>query len=479
VAMMEENEVKLGRLFYSMGVVYRDELKSAEDAVEQFNNSLDHSLENLKAFEAIDRILTQRKDWKNLERNYRKMLHRIAGKGRKDLEINLWHFLGEIYRTRMQQYEPAAEAFKMASSLEPDNSVRHEILAELFLQIPGRIDDSVSEHQWLITKNPYRVDSYKALRKLYFENRQYDKAWCLCATLSFLKKADAEEQQFFEQYRTRGMVRAQARIDNERWLKDLFHPDESVYVGKVFEVVTRAVRSLKVQPIKAFGLKKAQKRPANDTMTFSKTFFYSAQVLNLPVVPELYVQEDRPGSLNFAVTDPMATACGASLLSGYSPQDLLFIVAKHLTYYRPEHYIRWVLPTHGELKMLLLAAIKIGAPDFKLPPDKTGALDQYVNVLKQRLTPIEVENVGKVVRRFVKSGEVIDIKRWINTVELTGCRSGLLLSNDLEVAARMIQAESSTVDEIPPKEKIKELVLFSVSEQYFRLREALGITIGT
>ncbi|MCP4604920.1 MAG: tetratricopeptide repeat protein [Proteobacteria bacterium] len=479
VAKMEENEEKLGRLFYSMGVIYRDEIKSAEDAINKFNNSLDHSLENLKAFEAIDRILTQRKDWKNLERNYRKMLHRIAGKDRQDLEINLWHFLGEIYRTRMGQYEPAAEAFKMAAALDPDNAMRHEILAELYLSLPKRIDDAVKEYQWLIKKNPYHVDSYKALRKLYFDNRQYDKAWCLCSTLSFLKKADPEEEQFFEQYRTRGMVRAQARLDNERWLKDLAHPDESIYVGKIFEVITRATRSLKVQPIKAFGLKKSQKRPANDTITFSKTFFYAAQVLNLPVVPDLYIQEDKPGALNFAITDPMATACGASLLSGYSPQDLLFIVAKHLTYYRPEHYIRWVLPTHGELRMLLLAAVKIGAPDFKLPQDKTGVLDQYVNVLNQRLTPIEVESVGKVVRRFVKSGEVTDIKKWINAVELTGCRTGFLLANDLEVAARMIQAESGTVDETPPKEKIKELVLFSVSEEYFRLREALGIAIGT
>ena len=37
------------------------------------------------------------------------------------------------------------------------------------------------------------MDSYKALRKIYFDTRQYDKAWCLCATLSFLKKADAED----------------------------------------------------------------------------------------------------------------------------------------------------------------------------------------------------------------------------------------------------------------------------------------------
>ncbi len=63
-------------------------------------------------------------------------------------------------------------------------------------------------------------------------------------------------------------------------------------------------------------------------------------------------------------------------------------------------------------------------------------------------------------------------------VELTACRAGFLLCNDLEIAARMIQAEPplGAVD-LTPKEKVEELVLFSVSEAYFRLREALGIQI--
>jgi tetratricopeptide (TPR) repeat protein len=478
VAGMEEDKDKLGRLYYSMAVIFRDEIKSADDSVEYFNKSLDASLENLKSFEAIDRILTQKKDWKNLERNYRKMLHRIAGKDRKDLEISLWHFLGEIYRTRMGQFDAAAEAFKMAASLDPDNMLRHEILAEIYMGMPDRLEDAVGEHQQLIRQNPYRVDSYKALRKLYFDHRQYDKAWCLCSTLAFLKKADTEEQQFFEQYRTRGMVRAQARLDNEMWVKYLFHPDESIYLGKIFELVTRAVRGVKVQPIKAFGLKKNQKRPVNDTVTFSKTFFYAAQVINLPAVPDLYIQDDKPGGLNFAITEPMASACGANLLSGYSPQDLLFLVTKHLSYYRPEHYVRWVLPTGTELKVLLLAALKVGAPDFNLPADKSGVLEQYIQVLRSNMNPLEMEALGKVVRRFIKAGENVDMKKWIQAVELTGARAGLLLANDLEVVARMIQTETGGVDDIPPKEKIKELVLFSVSEEYFKLREALGIVIG-
>ena len=63
-------------------------------------------------------------------------------------------------------------------------------------------------------------------------------------------------------------------------------------------------------------------------------------------------------------------------------------------------------------------------------------------------------------------------------VELTACRTGFLLANDLGIAARMIQAEPAmgTLD-LTPKEKIEEILRFGVSDEYFRLREALGIQI--
>jgi hypothetical protein len=94
------------------------------------------------------------------------------------------------------------------------------------------------------------------------------------------------------------------------------------------------------------------------------------------------------------------------------------------------------------------------------------------------MNPMEIESLRKVVTKFVKSGEQADLKKWIRSLELTANRAGFLLANDLETSARMIQADTGGVDDIPAKEKIKELVLFSVSEEYFRLRETLGIVIG-
>ena len=117
----------------------------------------------------------------------------------------LWHNLGEIYRTRLRDYKGAAAAFEVASTMEPENIQRHEILAELYvLSGPESADKAIAEHQKLITYSPFRIESYKNLRQLYMDTKQYDKAWCLCAALAFLKKADAQEMQFFEQYKTEG-----------------------------------------------------------------------------------------------------------------------------------------------------------------------------------------------------------------------------------------------------------------------------------
>jgi hypothetical protein len=82
------------------------------------------------------------------------------------------------------------------------------------------------------------------------------------------------------------------------------------------------------------------------------------------------------------------------------------------------------------------------------------------------------------VTKFLKSGEQADLKKWIRSLEMTACRAGFLLCNDLETAARMIQADPTAVDDMSQTDKIKELVLFSVSPEYFRLRESLGIVIG-
>src|SRR5207253_542254 len=72
------------RYLYTMAQLYRDKLDDQMRAVDLFNEALDLNPNFLEAFERINKILTALKEWKQLERAYRKMLHRVAGKGNND-----------------------------------------------------------------------------------------------------------------------------------------------------------------------------------------------------------------------------------------------------------------------------------------------------------------------------------------------------------------------------------------------------------
>jgi len=82
ISEIEQEPGRKARYFYTMAQLYRDKIGDQERAVELFNDSLDLAPDFLEAFERINKILTVEKNWKQLERQYRKMIHRVAGKGK-------------------------------------------------------------------------------------------------------------------------------------------------------------------------------------------------------------------------------------------------------------------------------------------------------------------------------------------------------------------------------------------------------------
>ena len=52
------------------------------------------------------------------------------------------------------------------------------------------------------------------------------------------------------------------------------------------------------------------------------------------------------------------------------------------------------------------------------------------------------------------------------------------MCGDLDTAARMIKNDPHPISKATPKERIKELVLYTVDPKHFAVRKALGLDIG-
>jgi len=491
LADLAEGKLK-ARFLVAAGNIANYELHSTDDAVEFLNQALDADPEDLKAFERIDKIMTAKKDWRNQERSYRRMIKRLGADPpaeKRDTQIALWHALGEIYRSRLKDYRAATAAFEVAVSLNKGDLRRRQILAELYqLSGPENYDKAVQELRFLVKNTPEPADAsphLKTLRRLYLDMQLYDRAWCVTSALAFLRKADPEEQQFFEQYRAKGFVRAKARLTEELWQRNIYHPDEDRYISHIFASVSTAVAAAYAKEHKDWGLKRKDRRDvSSDQLLFSKVFSYLVQVMAVPQ-PELYLRPESPGELDLANAREKAQltpsfVVGASLLQGRVEKELAYITAKKLTWMRPDHFVRWptVVPTMAQLRVVFLAALRLVQPAFTVKPELAQPVNQYLDFLRKLIPPQMLEQLSVVVQRFIASKAEADITRWATAVDFTATRAGFLLCNDLEVAARLVQSEPIAVGSAEPKDKIRDLVQWSVSDEYFAVREHLGLTIG-
>ncbi len=145
---------------------------------------------------------------------------------------------------------------------------------------------------------------------------------------------------------------------------------------------------------------------------------------------------------------------------------------------KPEYYLKLLLPTNTELKVAFLAAIALVNPRFPIPPDSVQTVQLYLAEVQKRIPPHMLEQLARVVKIFIDAQPEVNLAKWGHAVDATSHRAGFVISGDLEVAARMVSAEPVVVGGPQVKDKIKELVLYSISEEYFAVRQALGLTIG-
>ncbi|MEZ4399395.1 MAG: tetratricopeptide repeat protein [Kofleriaceae bacterium] len=501
---LETEQIRRGSYYLAAGAITRDELKATDEAIDFYNLALDNFFEvpsklnasnlhrALKAFESIDKILTTKKDWKAQERAYRQMIKRIPqpdpAAGEADtfhtVRIGLLHALGEIYRSRLGHFQSAISAFEVAQELDAGNRGRAEILAELYTRAGADYaDKAIAVHMKMLRDEPFKYDSYQALDTIYRDAHQYDKRWCMCATLTFLKKADRDQVAFYEQYKPRGLVKAKAVMTPDSWGK-LIHPDENRYISAIMGAVWSGVAAMHAYPHKELGIKRKDKRPlATDQVMFSKIFYYVGQVLSVPIPEVFLIADQKPADIQLANFTEKNELCPSfvvreHLLSQKTDRDIAFLSARRLTFMRPEYYLKLLLQTNTELKVALLSAISLVRPDFPVPPDVFPLVQQYKPEIQRRLNPAVFEQLAVVVNRFIQAAPQVDLARWGHAVDAASHRAGFVVCGDLEVAARLVSAEPVTVGGPQVKDKIKELVLYSISEEYFAVRQQMGVTIG-
>ncbi len=482
IASMVDAPDQLAKYYNTAATIAHKELGRFDEAANYYELALSHMSEGAgqAQFDALVQCLSENQDWERLDRVYETRLDRLQEAGADSAEI-VTQLDARAYNLseRLGRTTDALAYWERAQELDPTNRERREALTQIYTKEPKRyFERAIVAHRTLLAEDPYRVDSLQSLRRIYTSGKRPDESWCICQTLRCLQMADVDEEKFFKKYRLASLPRAKRVLDDELYRSYVWHPAQDPGLTAIFATLSPAVVATQSQPLTNFGVDPRNYiDPATDTTAMGRMLHHVSEMTATPL-PEVYNCPNDVGGLAFLFAVPPAIGIGQGARAGGPQQALAFVAGRHLSYYRHGHYIRQLLPTGTGLRTWLFASIRMVAPKFPVPPNMENAVKECVNAIRTQLNSPQRDALRSLTQKLLEAAPELDMKGWMAGVDLSADRLAFVLSNDLKVANAVIDASAEEASAVSKKDRLRELLVYSVSEQYFELRKALGIALG-
>jgi tetratricopeptide (TPR) repeat protein len=426
-----------------------------------------------KALVALVAVRTKLQQWVELERIYARLIDRHAERGDVERAFDLCKRLGTLRRDKLGNGPGAIDAFSGAVKLRPSDSDTRGALAELLIA-KGDVPAAIIELEQTALGAPTRAQTFRRLYEVHTKRGNHDRAFLAALALEELGAADMDHQLLIDQMRPEGALKPVAALDDSAWDVRLRAPGHDPILEAMIAAISPAAVKAKIDELtasKKLGeLPLHAKQDKASTVTVARAFVWASTVLGI-TTPEIYVLPDVPGGVAAAQVAIPSTGVGPEVLRNVTLADLVFVVARHLTYYRPEHYPLVFYPTLPELTTLFFAALKIALPEVPIPAG--DAVAKLRKRIAAHITPEERQTLVEAAKKFEEAGGRVDLGVWIKSVELTANRAGLVLSGDFHSAMKRIKGEKRTIADVTTEERRLDLIGYLAAAGHADLRKQL------
>jgi tetratricopeptide (TPR) repeat protein len=471
------------QLLYRAATIALDELDRPARAAQLLERALVESPDAAQPFEAFERLLNQEKNWQALARLYQKSARELGTEGPgRAVKIRAMDGLAELALRFSKDPRVAIKALEAADTIDPDNSDRKALMAALYQQTGQEFAPrAIALHHAAIAADPDRLTSYRSLADLYRAAGDRDRLWCVSATLTFLRKADDDLRDIYERGKATMGRAPTRRITGEVWAR-VAHPDADAEVSSLFAALGPVLAGMSALTLQELGLRQDERvDPARVPGVAGQALaLVNAAIETPPLLVYLRATERRPAAVRIVrLGTELAPALvlGAPLSVVSDPADAVLPIAKSLLLLQPDRIVCGLESSRAMARVGMEAALQLAG--LKTPSDALRAdAERVIGQITALLPAASRDHIVATARRLVAQhgGSAPDVDRWCTGVELTATRAAFLLINDLGAAARALSAETSAVQALSAKQRLKDLIAFSVSESYFEARKMLGLS---
>jgi tetratricopeptide (TPR) repeat protein len=372
--------------------------------------------------------------------------------------------------------EALATLTKLRPPKEPDVETREKDAERLLAE--GAADDALAVLDAIAEREPTRASIYALAFTAHRRVGRTDASFLAALALEELEATDVDHQILIDQFRTGGPVRPRASLDPDAW-DSLRAPGSDPVLAALFAAIERAAIAVRVDELRSRRqlavLDPDERLSETSTASIARSFRWAARFLGIGC-PHLVVKENVPGGIEAVLASEPTTALGLSVTSGHTVKDLAFLAGRHLTYYRPEHQVLLYYPTREDLTRVLFAAVQLAMPDAVSAAAGGAPARKLSARIKRHLRKDERAALRDAVGSLDARGGRAAIGAWVQSVELTAARAGLLLCGDLAAAMALARLESRDVAKLSLEAKRGDLVAFCASRSHAELRARFAMT---
>jgi hypothetical protein len=171
-------------------------------------------------------------------------------------------------------------------------------------------------------------------------------------------------------------------------------------------------------------------------------------------------------------TQPVCIKVGGKFFGETGQKEVYYLLGRTMALLRPELVLAVRLSAE-RLEAVFQAALSLSVSKFAFTAD-TKQLETERKLLQKALSEPAMAALHRIARQYVQTATPNDLRHYLEGAELTGVRTGLFVAGEVEPVKKMVMGETGASFRVPTRSKIRDLMVFAVSEDLHALRAATG-----
>jgi tetratricopeptide (TPR) repeat protein len=395
--------------------------------------------------------------------------------------VSLKTRIAGIQARSLNDVPKAIATWRQVLELDPANTTAHGALAELYSRDSGSIALAIESHRNLLKFEPTRVESLRALFRMWESLRQLDKAFCAASLLAFLKVGNDVENNFFNEGRNKLPGEFKGTLGASDFVS-LHHPNARGPAVDALRAVGDQFSKLYPPQFELQGIDRRVDRLKSEHAVY-KAF---QSVATLFDVGDFELYQAKRGLMFLETTEPLSVCVGPDIVRRFNIREQRFLYGRAALGVADKlAIIRKLSP--GELADLLGNSVRIHQPTFEGLGRRN---EEQTKQLRRAYSRKALKLLEEPADAVTSSQNKVAIEPLVQGLMFTADRAGLVASADIAGALGVMLREEAgpnqpkadtteaIISAVVQRPDVRELMAFAISDDFFRLRQRVGLSLG-